>query len=263
MAVDDDADLAETGASPQKQDGSSDGVDLDKLKKEAEIRKLEAETAALQPKAWFRSEWFWKAVAGGIIAVPLMWFFFEKIVVPVSNTKSINERWEDAKKRDDLEVEKRRLENVEQDLDKEREKLKAVQQALEELKVAARLTEEQKAALEARSLNIREERQGLLEHLQTVKGAYARCEERLDEYHHSRFSRSGRQLKALQKDFAMLKSSWRNVKMVDKELQARRASTTLRAVQLSILSANTAAPQGLDKPAVAEASRPEGGARHY
>jgi len=90
-----------------------------KLREERE--KLRAERREIElrlGKPWYRKEAFFKAVVGGLLALPVMWFFFDQIIRPVYTVEN-KKLW--------VEVEEARLEvdAKEKDLQKARVELEA------------------------------------------------------------------------------------------------------------------------------------------
>lgn len=178
---------------------TSTPVNFEDLKTRAELRKIEAEidvlkderdkikaeTAALQPKRWFRSQWFW----GGALSIPLMWFFFQNIVIPISKTESIKDKLAHAEAQDTLKNQKDTLEEEKQSLligldhlksekeklSRQRDSLDAGKQALEatlsELKERHRLTQDEYADLQQRVASINNKNKNTAVQYQTCSRA--------------------------------------------------------------------------------------------
>src|SRR4051812_21335115 len=104
---------------------------------EAESRKLTLEADQIEKEMalpFFRRSGFVKAAAAGIVALPLMWFYLDKIVVPYQTSLSA----ENAKKQSkldeltkDLATRSQALGEYRQKLDETEKKLKGTVQALQ------------------------------------------------------------------------------------------------------------------------------------
>ncbi len=93
---------------------------------EAESRKLKLEADQIQNEMalpFFKRSGFVKATAAGILALPLIWFYLDKIVIPYQNAKSELLSIQNAKAKDELDELHEDLAARRQDLEASRQKL--------------------------------------------------------------------------------------------------------------------------------------------
>ena len=143
------------------ENGSNAGKlnDIEKKKIEAEIEKIAAEKKCLESEAeraksekykldverlqienkvklpWYRKAYFVQALIAGLLAIPLVWFHVDKVIVPLSKVDNIDKALKNAEDRekyqndlsilkDEKEVFKQKLEDIEnQNKDNERQKI--------------------------------------------------------------------------------------------------------------------------------------------
>ena len=114
-------------------------AEIDRIRSEAEKLRLERAVIEkeLKTSPWRGSE-FLKVFAAGVILVPLVWFYVEKVVSPMLQTENIELGLENAKNRRELEEERekfresqRMAQSEKEYLEKEKGQLKLQKEQLE------------------------------------------------------------------------------------------------------------------------------------
>jgi hypothetical protein len=108
-------------------------AEFDRL--QAERRKLTLEADQIERELalpFFRRSGFVKAAAAGILALPLIWFYLDKIVIPYQNAKSELLSLENTMDKDKMDQLKDKLDDLQEDLAKRRQELEASRQQLTE-----------------------------------------------------------------------------------------------------------------------------------
>lgn len=99
----------------------------DQLLWEAEVKRLDAETKKLEEerlkielerkelqrnanKPWFKKRPFIQTLLGALVVVPLVWFYFEVVALPLFNKENIELAWKNAVTLDSLNTAKEKLE---------------------------------------------------------------------------------------------------------------------------------------------------------
>lgn len=88
-------------------------MDLDEDVKKAKLDKIRAETKNVE---WGRWQFLWKALLAAIIAVPIMWFYFHEVAVPLHSVENLQLARENEVVRDSLV-------SIAEDFDRERLRL--------------------------------------------------------------------------------------------------------------------------------------------
>ena len=96
----------------------------------AEIRKLEAESGKLEAETnllldelrrpWHRKRYFYQAITAGLVALPLVWFYYENFAFPLARAEFIEKELKNAEDRKKLAALNERLERERNWLDKRR-----------------------------------------------------------------------------------------------------------------------------------------------
>lgn len=162
--------------------GSEPSLSIEERKVLAEIAKLEAETRVIGEelgRPWFRKRYFFQAITAGLVALPLVWFYFEKVALPLNRSENIEQELSNAEEQkrlanrnDQLEREARNLANVKKNLERDRAALIAGQKELvaqvREHKEAVAALQVQLASVERQS---REDRAKLVNLQQSLRAS--------------------------------------------------------------------------------------------
>jgi hypothetical protein len=123
---------ADQGAEPRiVSDADRLCAEFDRL--QAERRKLTLEADQIERELalpFFRRSGFVKAAAAGILALPLIWFYLEEIVIPYQNAKSELLSFENTMDKDKMDQLKGKLDELQEDLPKRRQELEESRQNL-------------------------------------------------------------------------------------------------------------------------------------
>jgi hypothetical protein len=127
--------VMEGGAEPRVfSDDDRLRAEIDRFKAESRKLKLEAdqiETEMALP--FFRRSGFVKAAAAGILALPLIWFYLDAIVIPYQNAKSELLSIQNAKAKEELAKAKEKLDELSENVAARRQELEGSRQKLNEM----------------------------------------------------------------------------------------------------------------------------------
>ncbi|HEX5721090.1 MAG TPA: hypothetical protein VF179_33365 [Thermoanaerobaculia bacterium] len=122
----------------------------------AEVSKLEAETRMIHDelqRPWYRKRYFFQAITAGLVALPLVWFYFEKVALPLNRSENIEQELKNAEERKRLASRNDHLEKATFNLAAARQKLESQRDELiaEKKKLVAQVKKHQEtvAAIES------------------------------------------------------------------------------------------------------------------